>query len=269
MKRLIVLKAACIGLWFLAADSSAQTDVFSGIYSIVDPATGTETDVMKVRKYSKDYGWFTYMARGEEVQRGSYRAVEAVGLQPNLRTLSLVGEGNIYFVPTGGESPAGRSDTGYSSDLAILGGVPLKHRSLSPDPERGINGIHRYDGKSDEREVSIRVLNYSSKGLQLGIIDVDNKDNAVDTDPVNGNMASAFNCCFYIREQWNGAQRLKVEVRWPDGKLHVTPIAVPKYEYPANFEVAVNPDGRVEILFERSDGNRKPPSPPIAKRTER
>jgi hypothetical protein len=264
MNKLSVFRAACVGLWFFAASSFADTDVFSGIYSIVNPATGAETDVMKIRKYSKDYGWFTYMGQGEEVQHGVHKAVESVGSEPSVRTLSLLGEGNIYFVTKGGESSAGRSDSGYSTDMAILAGAPLKHRPLSPNPERSVNGIHRYDAKSDEREVAIRVLNYSSQALQLGISDLENAENAVDTDPVNGNMSSAFNCCFYIREAWNGSQRLQVEIRSPDGKLNVTPIAVPRYESPENFEVAVNPDGRVEILFGRSDRHRAPPSPPVA-----
>ena len=201
MNKLSFFRAACAGLWFFAANSVADTDVFSGIYSIVKPATGAETDVMKIRKYAKDYGWFTYMGRGEEVQHGVHKAVESVGSESNLRTLSLLGEGNIYFVPKGGESPVGPSDSDYSTDMAILEGAPLKHRPLSPYPERGVNGIHRYVvGNSDEREVAIRVLNYSAKALQLGISDLDNTDNAVDTDPVNGNMASAFNCCFYLRK---------------------------------------------------------------------
>lgn len=256
---------ACAGLWFFAANSVADTDVFSGIYSIVNPATGAETDVIKIRKYSKYYGWFTYMGRSEEVQHGVHKAVESASSQRNLRTLSLLGEGNIYFVPKGGESPVGLSDSGYSTDLAILDGAPLKHRPLSSYPERGVNGIHRYVGNSDEREVAIRVLNYSSKALQLGISDLDNTENAVDTDPVNGNMASAFNCCFYLPKEWNGSQRLQVEIRSPDGKLQVKPVVLPKYKFAEDFEVAVNPDGRVEILFKRSASDRELPSPPVAK----
>lgn len=267
MKKLFVLRAACAGFWFFAASSAAETDVFSGIYSIVNPETGAEVDVMKIRKYTDGYGVFSYMS-GEEVQRGAIYAVEAAGAQssPNVRVLSLRGEGRLYFVPTGAESPAGPSDTGYNTDINGLGRAPLKRRLLSPEPERGINGRHRYVGKADEREVSLRVLNYSSKALQLGVSSVDNKENAVDTDPVNGNMASAFNCCFYLPEKWSASQQLNVEIRSPDGKLNVTPIVLPKYEDPENFEVAVNQDGHVEILFERSDRRRPLPRPTSAKK---
>lgn len=263
MKKIFALRAACAGFWFFAASSAADTDVFSGIYSIVSPETGAEVDVMKIRKYPDGYGVFSYMS-GEEVQRGPIDAVETAAAQPSptMRALSLRGQGSLYFVPKGAESPAGRSDTGYIADIQGLGKAPLKRRLLPPEPERGINGRHRYAGKVDEREVSFRVLNYSSKALHLGISSVDNKENAVDTDPVNGYMASAFNCCFYLPEKWSAAQQVHVEIRLPDGKLKVTPIALPKYEDPQNFELAVNQDGHVEILFERSDRDRALPRPP-------
>jgi hypothetical protein len=265
MKKSFVLKAACAGLWFFATTSAADTDVFSGIYSIVNPETGAEVDVMKIRKYSTGYGVFSYMGYGDEVQRGSFKAVESAGAQPNVRVLSFGTEGKLYFVPNGAESPAGPADTGYITDMAILGKAPLKRRLLSAELERGINGRHPYGGKADEREVSVRVLNYSGKALQLGVSDVDNKENAVDTDPVNGNMASAFNCCFYLRKEWNASQRVNAEIRSPDGTLHVTPLVLPKYEFPQNFEVAVNPDGHIEVLFERSDDDRPLPRPPVAR----
>ena len=267
MKKLFALRAACAGFWFIAASSAADTDVFSGIYSIVSPETGAEVDVMKIRKYPDGYGVFSYMS-GEEVQRGPINAAEtaAANPSPTVRVLSLRGEGSLYFVPKGAESPAGRSETGYITDIQGLGKAPLKRRLLSPEPERGINGRHRYGGEVDEREVSLRVLNYSSKALQLGISSVDNKENAVDTDPVNGYMASAFNCCFYLPEKWSAAQQVHVEIRSPDGKLKVTPIPLPKYDDPQNFEVAVNQDGTVEILFERSDLRRPLPRPPVTQK---
>lgn len=267
MKKLFILRAACAGLWFLAASSAADTDVFSGIYSIIDPETGAEVDVMKIRKYADGYGVFSYMG-GEEVQRGSIKAIEAAGAppSPNMRVLSLQGDGRLYFVPKGVESPAGRSETGYNADINGLGKAPLKRRPLSPEPERGINGRHLYEGKADELEVSVRVLNYSSDALQLGVSSVENKENAVDTDPVNGNMASAFNCCFYLPEKWSASRQLNVQIRSPDGKLRVTPVVLPKYEDPQNFEVAVGRDGRVEILFGRSDRDRPLPRPAVAKK---
>lgn len=267
MKKLFALRAACAGFWFFAASSAADTDVFSGIYSIVNAENGAEVDVIKIRKYTDGYGYFSYLG-GEEVQRGAINAVETAGAQPspNVRALSLRGEGSLYFVPKGAASPAGRSDTGYIADIQGLGKTPLKRRLLSPEPERGINGRHHYGGNVDEREVSLRALNYSSNALQLGISSAHNKENAVDTDPVNGNMASAFSCCFYLPEKWSASQQVHVEIRSPDGNLKVTPLALPKYEDPQNFEVAVNQDGTVEILFERSDRRRPLPRPPVTQK---
>lgn len=267
MKKLFVFKAACVGLWFFAASSAADTDVFSGIYSIVNPESGADVDVMKIRRYADGYGVFSYLG-DEEVQRGAIHAVEAAGAQssPDVRVLSLPGDGRLYFVPKGAESPAGRSDTGYITDINGLGKAPLKRRPLSSEPERGVNGRHRYEGKADEQEVSVRVLNYSSNALQLGVGDVDNKENAVDTDPVNGYMASAFNCCFYLPEKWSASRRLQVEIRSLDGKLRVTPVVLPKYEDPQDFEVAVDKDGQVQILFGRSDRDKPLPRPAVAKK---
>jgi hypothetical protein len=39
---------------------AADADVFSGIYSVVNPETGAEVDVMKIRKYEDGYGIFSY-----------------------------------------------------------------------------------------------------------------------------------------------------------------------------------------------------------------
>jgi hypothetical protein len=269
MKKLVSLSAAGIGLWLLAASAAASTDVFSGIYSVVNPATGGEVDVMKIRPYPGGYGVFSYLG-GDEVQRGFTIVVEVAKQEPSqsVRALPLLGEGKLYFVPEGAASPVGRSETGYISDAPVLGKLPLKRRLLPKAPERGINGIHRYVGRTGEIAASIRVLNYSANALQLGISSADNRDNAIDTDPVNGNMASAFNCCFYLPQKWQASLKVNIEIRAHDGKLTMTPMTVPEYEDGDvdQFEVAVNPDGLVEILFNRSDSKRPLPSPPIANR---
>lgn len=78
MKKLFVFKAICASPWLFATSSAAATDVFSGIYSVVNPETGAEMDVMKIRKYADGYGVFSYLG-GEEVQRGSLPAKENEG----------------------------------------------------------------------------------------------------------------------------------------------------------------------------------------------
>lgn len=267
MKKSFALKVACAAFWFYAASSAADTDVFSGIYSFIDPVTGAEQDILKIRKYAGGYGVFSYLG-GEEVQRGAIDAAEVADAKsaPDVRVLSLKGDGRVYFVPKGAASPVGPSATDYIADINGIGKAPLMRRLLWREPERGINGRHQYEAKSDELEVSVRVLNYSPNALQVGIISAENKKNAVDTDPVNGNMASAFNCCFYLPEKWSASQHVQVEMRSPEGKLEVTPVILPRYEDPQSFEVSVGRDGKVEILFERSDRNKPLPRPAVTEK---
>ncbi|MYN41263.1 hypothetical protein GTP55_18020 [Duganella sp. FT109W] len=267
MVKKIYLQSSLAALLIVAAPGfAADTDVFSGIYSVVNPETGAEVDVMKIRKYEDGYGVFSYLG-GDEVQRGSISAAEAEGTSASsLRVLALNGQGKLYYVPKGAESPAGRSDTGYISDIMGLANFPLKRRPLAAKRERGINGIHAYVPPKDERPVSIRALNHGGKPIQLGVSSATNGQNAADTDPIHGYMASAFNCCFYLPETWNASLRLNVEIWSSDGKLRTVPVALPKYDTPENFEVAVNPDGRAEVLFGRSDQDRPLPRSPVVKR---
>lgn len=251
-----------------ALAAAADPDVFSGIYSVTDPVTGVEVDVLKIRKYADGYGVFSYLSG--EAPRGSLRAREgpATGRVPaafpadaNVRTLSVPDAGSLHYAPCGAYSPVGRSDTGYMAQMDGLNMYALKRRPLPKTPERGINGIHAYRPSAEEREVSIRTLNYGPSVLQLGISSAADSKNAVDTDPLNPYMAGALNCCFYLPEKWSPSLQVNIELRSPDGKLKTVPVSVPQYESPQDFTVAVNRDGRVEILFSQK---RPLPNPPEA-----
>ncbi len=258
MKNLFLFSGLCAAL-FTAPSRAVDTDMFSGIYSVVNPETGAEVDVMKIRKYEDSYGVFSYLG-GNEVQQGSISATEVTG---PTRMLSLKQEGNLYYVPNGSKSPVGGSDTGYISDITGLSALPLKRRELPTKRERGVNGIHTYTPSKDDVAVSLRVLNYGTKPLQLGVSSPTNSKNATDTDPVNAYMASAFNCCFYLPSTWKDSLKLNIEFFSLEGKIKSMPLAIPKYDQPQNFEVAVNLDGTVEIFFQRSDQEKPLPRPPI------
>ncbi|MYM72675.1 hypothetical protein GTP56_10745 [Duganella sp. FT134W] len=79
MKKIYLLSSLAALLIVAAPGFAADTDVFSGIYSVVNPETGAEVDVMKIRKYEDGYGVFSYLG-GDEVQRGSISAAEAAGM---------------------------------------------------------------------------------------------------------------------------------------------------------------------------------------------
>jgi hypothetical protein len=262
MKKLFLLGGLSTMMVF-AQGHASNTDVFSGIYSVVNPETGAEVDVMKIRKYEDGYGVFSYLG-GDEVQRGAISASEKIpeAAASTGRTLSLNQDGNLYYVPNGIDSPVGRSDTNYISDITGLSGAPLKRRLLPMRRERGINGIHTYVPQKDEIPVSLRVLNYGPKSFQLGVSSATNAQNATDTDPINGYMAGAFNCCFYLPSIWKESLKLNVEIVASGGKVMTVPVVLPKYAQAENFEIAVNPDGRVEVLFERSDQDKPLPRPP-------
>lgn len=257
-----------------ALAAAADPDVFSGIYSVTDPVTGIEVDVLKIRQYSDGYGVFFYLSG--EAPRGSLRATESAATvrippafptDPNVRTLSVPDVGSLYYAPGGVYSPVGRSDTGYMSQMDGLDMYALKRRPLPKARERGVNGIHAYTPSADEGEVSVRALNYSPSAFQLGISSAANSKNAVDTDPLNPYMAGALNCCFYLPGKWSPSLQVNIELLAPDGKLKTVPVAVPRYESPQDLDVAVHRDGRVEILFLRDSVTQPLPKPPAAEST--
>lgn len=265
-QRLILMSLA---LPALAA--AADLDVFSGIYSVIDPVTGREVDVLKIRQYGDGYGVFFYLSG--EAPRGSLKAVEgpasdrfpvAFPADPKVRTLSVPDAGSLYYAPGGAYSPVGRSDTGYMAQMDGLNMYALKRRPLSKARERGINGSPAYTPSAEEREVSVRTLNYGPDAFQLAISSAANSNNVVDTDPLNPYMASALNCCFYLPEKWSPTLQVNIELISSNGKRRTVPVAVPEYGSPQDFDVAVSPDGRVEIRSLRESSVRPLPQPPAA-----
>lgn len=271
MKTMFAQRLILMSLALPALAAAADPDVFSGIYSAIDPVTGREVDVLKIRKYSDGYGVFFYLSG--EAPRGSLKAVEgpasdrfpvAFPADPKVRTLSVPDAGSLHYAPGGAYSPVGRSDTGYMAQMDGLNMYALKRRPLPKARERGINGIHAYTPSAGERAVSVRTLNYGPDALQLAVSSAANSNNVVDTDPLNSYMASALNCCFSLPQKWSPSLQVNIELLSSNGKLRTVPVAVPEYDSPQDFDVAVNRDGRVEILSLRDSGARPLPTPPAA-----
>lgn len=274
IKTLLAATTICAALMLPASAIAADADVFSGIYSITDPVTGAEVDVMKIRKFGKTYGVFTYLGRTEG-REGPLAAAEDNGprsmpaafpLDPGVRTLSVPDEGYLYYAPNGAYSPVGRSDTAYMSQLTSLGMYALKRRPLPEGRERSATGKHEYQPGEDEREVPVSTLNYSSRAIQVSVGSASNGKNVVDTDPLNAYMAGATNCCFSLPEKWDASLRVQIAYRTlADGTLKIVPVAVPRYDSPQQFDVVVGADDRIDIVFNRPPG--KPlPQPPAALR---
>jgi len=276
MKTLLAAAVGCFALSLPAVSGAADTDVFSGIYSVTDPMTGTEVDVMKVRKYSNGYRLFSYMGRTEG-REGSIPSMEDNGprdsdmpaafpLNPKVRTLKVPGVGYLYYAPNGAYSPVGRSDTGYITQMMGFGMYSLKRRPLQERPERSANGEHEYQPGNDETEVPVSTLNYSARAIQLSVSSATNNKNAVDIDPLNAYMTAATNCCFALPKKWDASLHMQIEYRTlPDGKLKIVPVAVPQYDSPQQFDVVVGADESVDIVFNQ-ESREPPPQPPAALR---
>jgi hypothetical protein len=253
----------------------AEPDLFEGIYSIVDPRTGAQTDMFKIWKGLDDYTVLTnYNSAWSGPDFGSVGtppAKEALPgpfpQDPRVRTLWIERMGAIYQVPPGALSVAGRSDTGYLAHMVQLGSPQLLRRPvLTGRPERGERGESKYKPGANEQRVTITTLNFSAKAVQVGVSDPRNKDNAVDTDPLAPYMASLQSCCYYLPQKWHAALRLNVEYRSPpEGKARTVTLPVPKYDKPDKLAVAVRADGKIELI-ERpaSDDVAAMPAPPAA-----
>lgn len=280
MKTLLTVAAGCLALSLPAVGGAAETDSFSGIYSTIDPRTGAEVDLLKVRKFLDD-GYSVYISAGawsgpNEGKLGEPSAQWAMPgpfpHDPRVATLSVEGLGVLYQIPQGAYSRAGKSETGYLTQMAQLGTLELKRRPLIADHhERGERGVNDYQPQDTEQKVAVSALNYSGKNIQVGLSAGTDKKNAVDTDPLHPYMSSVPSCCFYLPKTWNASLRVNVEYRsLPDGKLTTVPLAVPKYDSPRTLWVAVQPDGRMEISFPKSylddDKQRTMPAPPPAER---
>ncbi|WP_332855165.1 hypothetical protein [Duganella sp. S19_KUP01_CR8] len=280
MKTLLTVAAGCLALSLPAVSGAADKDVFSGIYSTIDPHTGAEVDMLKIQKFLDD-GYTVFINAGawsgpNEGKIGEPSEQWAMPgpfpHDPKVVTLSVEGLGALYQLPQGVFSRAGKSETGYLTHMVQLGTIELKRRPLVADhQERGERGVNDYQPQATEQKVEVSALNYSGKNIQIGLSAASNKKNAVDTDPLHPYMSSVPSCCFYLPKTWNASLRVNVEYRsLPDGKLTTVPLAVPKYDSPRTLWVAVQPDGRMEISFPKSylddDKQRTMPAPPPAER---
>ncbi|RFP11929.1 MULTISPECIES: DUF3304 domain-containing protein [unclassified Duganella] len=276
MKTLLAIATSCLSLTMPAIGQSADGDPFTGIYSTIDPRTGVEVDLLKIRKFLDD--GYTVFIRGERWSGPFDGKVGEPAQQwampgpfphdPRVVTLAVDELGSLYHLPAGAFSRAGRSDTEYLAQMVRLGTVEMKRRPLITDHrERGERAANDYSALDSDQKIAVSTLNYSAKQIQIGLSDPANKNNAVDTDPLNGYMTSVPNCCFYLPAEWKPSLRVNVEYR-ADGKQKIMPLAVPKYDSPRNLWVAVQPDGRVEISFpngyEEDDRQRAMPAPPPA-----
>lgn len=280
MKTLLTVAAGCLALSLPAVSGAADTDLFSGIYSTVDPSTGAEVDLLKIQKFL-DTGYNVFI-RADTWSGPNDGTVGEPSKEwampgpfphdPKVVTLSVEGLGALYQLPKGVSSRAGTSETGYLTHMAQLGTIELKRRPLISDHRvRGERGAREYRPQDDEQKVAVSTLNYSAKNIQIGLSATANKNNAVDTDPLHPYMTSVPSCCFYLPKTWNAALRVNVEYRsLPDGMLKTVPLSVPKYDSPRNLWVAVQPDGRMELSFPKSylddDKQRTMPAPPAAER---
>jgi len=274
MKTLLAAGFLCLTL--PAIGRSADGDPFTGIYSTIDPRTGVEVDLLKIHKFLDD--GYTVLISGERWSGPFDGKVGEPAKEwampgpfphdPWIVTLAVDELGSLYRLPAGGFSRAGRSDTEYLAQMARLGTVEMKRRPLITDHrERGERAAHEYQASDSDQKIAVSTLNYSPKKIQIGLSDAANKNNAVDTDPLNGYMTSVPNCCFYLPAEWKPSLRVNVEYR-ADGKQKIIPLAVPKYDSPRSLWVAVQPDGRVELSFpngyEDDDRQRAMPAPPPA-----
>lgn len=279
MKTLLTA-VACFALTLPAVGGAADKDLFSGIYSTIDPYTGAEMDLLKIQPFLD--GEYTVFIRAETWSGPKDGKIGEPPEQwaipgpfphdPKVVTLSVEGLGALYQLPTGVFSRAGKSETGYLTHMVQLGTLELKRRPLIADHrERGERGERDYQPQATEHKVAVSTLNYSGKSIQVGLSAASNKNNAVDTDPLHPYMSSVPSCCFYLPKTWNASLRVNVEYRsLPDGKLTTVPLAVPKYDSPSRLWVTVRPDGRLEMRLPDSypddDEQRTMPAPPPAER---
>lgn len=280
MKTLLAAAAGCLALSLPAVSGAAEADLFSGIYSTVDPYTGAEVDLLKIAKFLDDgysvfingSGW-SGPSDGKVGEPSEKWAMPGpFPHDPKVVTLAVEGMGVLYQLPKGAFSRAGTSETGYLSHMVRLGTIELKRRPLiAYHQERGERGVHNYKPEATEQKVTVSTLNYSGKSIQVGLSAAANKQNAVDTDPLHPYMTSIPSCCFYLPKTWNASLRVNVESRsLPDGKLTTVTLPVPKYDSPDRLWVAVLPNGSMEISFPNSyeddDKQRTMPAPPPAER---
>lgn len=278
MKTLLTVAAGCLALSLPAVGGAADKDLFSGIYSTVDPYTGAEVDLLKILPFLD--GEYSVFIRAENWSGPNEGKVGEPSKQwampgpfphdPKVVTLSVEGMGVLYQLPKGVFSRAGTSETGYLSHMVRLGTIELKRRPLIADhQERGERGVREYRPQATEQKVTVSTLNYSGKNIQVGLSAAANKQNAVDTDPLHPYMTGIPSCCFYLPKTWNASLRVNVESR-SDGKLTSVALPVPKYDSPDRLWVAVLPNGSMEITFPNSyeddDKQRTMPAPPPAER---
>ena len=255
-KSLMIVTIAALCISRAAWAQVGEPDKFSGIYSVVDPLTGSEQNVLKVSQASGAYSFRFQMhdprkwyppEKADLIGAGhEYLGRASLPQDPNVEVLFARGTGYLYRVPDGATSRLGSPYTGYLADLHILGFIGSVHRR----PLGGTRHGQHYQNRPGKLSLPVHGLNYSAGMVALSVTAPGQPDNAVDTDTLNPYSSSAGACCFYLPAQWHADASIQVEYQLlPDKTVHRKTLPVPDYATPANLWLVMHEHGSLEVVL--------------------